>query len=259
MSFDLLIFERRKELQTSVDICEYLEQFTEYQEDTDYDSPNDSSAAIYRWAKKMFERFPPTNGPYAVTDAVAYATEESRKYFADYSIGKHAAYVAFAWSVSDEALAFARSIADEYGVGIYDPQSNDALFGKGIEILKYRTEGIEDVFCDWDNVERVVRSLDDPERGTSNRDNAFVTVWYERDGETTGCVQCTPNYSQPTFGEKLFGKKSAPIQSYTFEIVGDGCIFSKTVPDKEELLRHMKQFCVERRDFELSEFEKMEF
>lgn len=49
---------------------------------------------------------------------------------------------------------------DDYGVGLYNPQSNDAIYGKDIEIMKYKTESTDDVFCDWDNIVSSIKTLD---------------------------------------------------------------------------------------------------
>lgn len=99
------------------------------------------------------------NGEYAPPDEIAYASEESENHLTDYSLGEHGVYCAFSYKVSDEALEYVKSIADEYMVGVYDIQSNDAIFGKGIEILKYRTEHHDDTVCDWDNIEQSIDTL----------------------------------------------------------------------------------------------------
>ncbi len=84
---------------------------------------------------ESFEKFPPISGEYALPDEIAYATEDSENHLTDYSLGKNGVYCAFSYNVEDEALEFVKSIADEYGVGIYNPQSSDAIFCTGIDIL----------------------------------------------------------------------------------------------------------------------------
>lgn len=258
MSFDLFIFERRPALKTSVEIGKYLDEFLEDEEENSDDSPENSSPAIRHWAKKMFERFPPMNGPDAPSEDEIESNPDLENRLGEYSFGAHGAFVSLAFSVAEEAVHYLQSFADEFGVGIYDFQSDQPLFGKGIEQMKYRTEEGRDLGCDWEDVEASIRSMDDPERGRSNRDNAFVTVWFECDGETTACAQCTPNYEQPGLWRKLlFRRKTEP--SYFFEILKDDLIYQKELPTMEALVEEMKAFCTERREFDLSEFKEIIF
>lgn len=256
MSFDLFIFERRPALKTSVEIGKYLDEFLEDEEENSDDSPENSSPAIRHWAKKMFERFPPMNGPDAPSEDEIESNPDLENRLGEYSFGAHGAFVSFAFSVAEEAVHYLQSFADEVGVGIYDFQSDQPLFGKGIEQMKYRTEEGTDLNCDWEDVEASVRTMDDPERGRSNRSNAFVTVWFECDGEETACAQCTPNYPPTSFfGKLFFGHTTEP--SYFFEILKDDRIYQKELPTMEALVREMKAFCTERREFDFSEFEEI--
>ena len=77
MSFDLFVFEKREEIKTSLDVFAYQEEFTEYKENKDYESLDGCSDVISCWTKKMFEKFPPISGKYALPDEIAYATEDS--------------------------------------------------------------------------------------------------------------------------------------------------------------------------------------
>lgn len=95
MSFDLFVFERRENLKTSEDVVRFMEAFTRYEEEKDYDSLAGCSETISVWARKMFEKFPPMNGEYAPPDEEAFATEESGARMTDYSLGKHGVYCAF--------------------------------------------------------------------------------------------------------------------------------------------------------------------
>ena len=158
MSFDLFVFEKREEIKTSLDVFAYQEEFTEYKENKDYESLDGCSDVISCWTKKMFEKFPPISGKYALPDEIAYATEDSENHLTDYSLGKNGVYCAFSYNVEDEALEFVKSIADEYGVGIYNLQSNDAIFCKDIDILKCRTESTDDFECDWENIEHFIET-----------------------------------------------------------------------------------------------------
>ena len=258
MSFDLFIFERRKSIKTSLDVFSYQEEFTEYTEDKDYNSLNGCSDVISSWAKKMFEKFPPMNGEYAPPDEVAFASEESMKHLADYSFGRNGVYCAFSYLVAEEALEYIKSIADEHMVGVYDMQSNDAIFGKGIEILKYRTESHGDIIGDLDNIEGVIDTLDSIERGTTNRENAFITIWFETDGVESDFIQATPYYKSKGFFENIFQKnKSNDISGYFFEIVKDDAIYQTLLKDKNELKELVRAWCIDRKEPDINKYEKL--
>lgn len=55
MSLDLFIFEKREEIKTSLDVLSYLEEFSRYKEDKDYNSLEGCSPVITAWAKEMFK------------------------------------------------------------------------------------------------------------------------------------------------------------------------------------------------------------
>lgn len=258
MSFDLFFFERRNALKTSLDVFAYFDKFTEYDENRDYNSLDGCSDAVAEFAKKMFLKFPPMNGAYAPPDEIAYASEESESHLCDYSIGEHGIYCAFSYSVDEEALAYAKTLSDQSNIGIYNPQSNDAFYAKGLEILKCRTEQQSDMVCDRENVEHFLETLDDKERGTSNRDSAFLTLWFEKDGTEVPYIQCTPNYNTRGFLNRLFkGRDSAEISGYFFEIEKDGSLYQTLLQDKEALTKTIKEWCFERTEPDISDYQKI--
>lgn len=258
MSFDLFVFERRKSIKTSLDVFSYQEEFTEYTEDKDYNSLNGCSDIISSWAKKMFDKFPPMNGEYAPSDEIAYASEESENHITDYSLGKYGVYCAFSYSVAEEALEYIKSIADEYKVGFYDMQSNDTIFGTGIEILKYRTESHGDTMGDLDNIEGVIDTLDSIERGTTNRENAFITIWFETDGVESNNIQASPYYKSKGFFENIFHKnKSNDIFGYFFEIEKDNALYQTLIEDKNELKEMIRAWCIDRKEPDISNYKKL--
>ena len=223
MGFNVFIFERRENIKTSIDVNNYMKEFIKYGEEKDYNSLEGCSETIVKFAKKMFEKFPPISGEYALPDEIAYATEDSENHLTAYSLGKNGAYCAFSYNVEDEALEFVKSIADEYGVGIYNPQSSDAIFCKGIDILKCRTESTDDFKCDWENIENFIETFNDIDRVNENGGLTFITIWYETDGKQGNFIQCTPCYKNKGFFSSLFSKKiSNEIDSYIFEIEKNG-------------------------------------
>lgn len=58
MSFDLFIFERRKDIKTSLDVFNYYDEFIKYKENKDYNSLHGSSDIIVTWTKKCSKNFP---------------------------------------------------------------------------------------------------------------------------------------------------------------------------------------------------------
>lgn len=58
MSFDLFIFERRKDIKTSLDVFNYYDEFTKYKENKDYNSLRGCSDIIVTLAKKCSKNFP---------------------------------------------------------------------------------------------------------------------------------------------------------------------------------------------------------
>ena len=255
MSFDLFIFERRKNIKTSLDVFAYQEEFMEYNEDKDYDSLNGCSDIVSSLAKKMFEKFPPMNGEYAPPDEAAFASEDSENHLADYSLGKHGIYCAFSYHVAEEALEYVKSIAQEYEVGVYDMQSNDAIFGKGIEILKCRSESHGDTTCDLDNIEGLIDTLDSIERGTSNRESAFVTIWFEKDGVESNFIQFSPCYKAKGLLKSMFHKNiSNEISAYFFEIEKESVVYQTLIKDKSELKEQVRAWCIDRKEPDIGEY-----
>ncbi|MDO4792893.1 MAG: hypothetical protein Q3993_01830 [Filifactor alocis] len=257
MSFDLFIFERRESLRTSLDVCAYMEEFTEYEEDRDYGSPEGCSDTIIKWANKMFERFPPMDGEHALSDEIAFASEESEAHLTDYSFGENGVYCAFRWSVSEEALEYACSLVEELNVGVLNFQSSKGVYAPGIEVLRYRTEGEDEKMAYWQEIEKTIETIDSPKRGTSNRDNAFVVAWFSDDRVPEGreeYIQCTPNYPK----KSLFGfKKQEGIESYLFEVAKEGILYQTQVLSKKDLLELFRKWCIDREEIDISSYEKI--
>lgn len=137
MGFNLFIFERRENIKTSIDVDNYMKEFTKYEEEKDYNSLEGCSETIVKFAKKMFEKFPPMNGEHTSSDELTFTSKDSEAHLADYSLGKYGIFCAFPYSVADEAINYVISFVDEYKVGIYNPQSSEPIYPKDIEILKY--------------------------------------------------------------------------------------------------------------------------
>ncbi len=95
----------------------YQDQIT-WAEEHSYDDPGVASDNLKNWFMEMITTFPAINGPYADDDLDSdYAT--------DYSIGKDAIYVAFAWSVAEMAYEVTKDIAEKHNVGFFDVSTDD--------------------------------------------------------------------------------------------------------------------------------------
>ena len=121
MGFNVFIFERRENIKTSIDVNNYIKEFTKYEEEEDYNSLEGCSETIVKFAKKMFEKFPPVNGKHLHLDEIAFTSKNSETHLTDYSLGKYGVFCALDYSVADEAISYIISLADEYKIGVYNP------------------------------------------------------------------------------------------------------------------------------------------
>ena len=62
---------------------------------------------------------------------------------------------------------------------------------------KIRTECGNERVVVWEEIREELLSLDNSERGTSNREGAFVTMWFEQNGTDNEFMQCMPDYPKP--------------------------------------------------------------
>ena len=104
------------------------------------------------------------NGEYALSDEIAYASEDTENHLTDYSFGKNGVYCAFLYNVATEVLKFLKNTAEQYGMGVYNLATGE-IFCKNLDILKYSTESIGDTLWDWKTIENSIATLDNPERG----------------------------------------------------------------------------------------------
>lgn len=245
MSFDLFLFERREDLKTSHDVLKFYEEFTRYEEDRDYNSLEGCSPVIKACAERLFEKFPPLNIG-LIPENEPTAEEEAR--FADYSFGKNAAYCSFSFSAAKEALYFVSIYMDEMGIGLYDPQGEETYMGEGIAVLIGRTEKVNEAIFDWEAVEEKIKNLSGDE---------FITLWYRKDGgDVDDYIQMRPYYKKGGFLKKLFGKQEGTeIQGYGFEVAIDRQLYQTEVTDKEELLRLTKDWCLYRKNPDVSNYQ----
>ena len=104
----------------------------------------------------------------------------------------------------------------------------------------------------------MIDTLDSIERGTTNRENAFITIWFETDGVESTFVQATPSYkSKGFFKNILYKNKSNDISGYFFEIEKDGALYQTLIKDKNELKEMVRAWCIDRKEPNISKYKKL--
>lgn len=198
----------------------------------------------------MFEKFPPMNGEYALSDEIAYASENTENHLTDYSFGENGVYCAFA----TEVLKFLKNT----GIGVYNLATGE-IFCKNLDILKYSTESIGDTLYDWKTIENSIATLDNPERGIIKDQFTFITLWFENDNTASesNYIQCIPNYVPNGLFARLFNKDASHnISGYFFEIAKDDALYQTLVQDKNELKILIKNWCIERKELDINTYKK---
>lgn len=125
MSYDLMVFEKTQAPVEKEAFMEWYDKQTEWSEPHGYQSSAHTSAALQQWYNDIIIQFPNMN---AVDDELLDEDEDEDDEFesrlSDYSIGYHCIYVAFAWSVEEEAYKVVRELAEKHGVGFFDVSGN---------------------------------------------------------------------------------------------------------------------------------------
>ena len=249
MSYDLAIFEPEKAPKVYGEFLDWLSIQTQWNEDRDYNALAGTAPRLAAWFMEAKEQFPPLNGEHRLPDEEAFANAVTERRLTDYSIGSDIIYAAIGWSVAEEADKHMTRLAQAHGVGIYNPQTGEVQ-SSGMVLCKLRTERYDDKIAVWEHIEREVQSLDAPERGTSHRDNAFITLFFTGNGTDDEFMQCMPNYPKPQgVFKKLFGGGAAPaaIEGYTVESGNGKKIYEKQVAGKAELEKILSDYYKTRR------------
>lgn len=250
MSFDLMVFEKTRAPRFYEDFLNWTSEQTDWKEERDYNSINGTSSQLTAWFMEIKKKFPPLNGPYMLSDEEAFASKKIESHLTDYSIGSNIIYAAFGWSVADEACEATKKLAAKHGVGFFNPQTAE-VYCDGMIQCKIRTECGGEKAVTWEQIERELLSLDNPERGTSNREGAFITIWFEQNGTDNEFMQCMPDYPKPEgFLKKLFGSSkgsAAGISSYTVEIGTGEKIYTSQADTKEQVVQIFHKYYLSRK------------
>ena len=248
MSYDLMLFDESKAPKFYGDFLEWMSEKTQWKEDRDYNSTNGTSPQLVSWFMETKEMFPPLNGEYSLSDGEAFANAEIENHLTDYSIGSDMIYAAVGWSVAEEADRLMSQLAGKHGLGLYNPQTGE-MHSDTMVLCKIRTESHDDRIVVWEHIEEAIQTLDDPARGTTYRDAAFMTMFFERNNTDGEFMQCMPVYPKPQgFFKKLSGASTnTPITEYTVEVCTKEKIYEKRVTGKEQLMKIMHDYYKHRR------------
>lgn len=126
MSYDLMVFERKKAPVKYKDFLDWYGKESEWTEDHNYDDPVVSSSALQEWYREMIQTFPAMNGPDAPSDEELNEDEDLELHLTDYCIGSNVIYAGFSWSLMDEAYELTKRLAQKHGVGFFDVSGKDA-------------------------------------------------------------------------------------------------------------------------------------
>ena len=125
MSYDLMVFEKSKAPTSKKEFILWYEKQVEWSEEHDYKTISVSSPALQNWFMEMKNTFPPMDGEYAPAPDLLDEDENLESHTVDYCIGRDVIYVAFAWSVADEAYKLMRSLAQKHNVGFFDVSTDN--------------------------------------------------------------------------------------------------------------------------------------
>lgn len=124
MSYDLMVFDQNKAPKTKAKFMKWYQKQIEWSEDHNYQSIDITSTNLRNWFLEMIKTFPSMNGTFAPDDIMLEQKENAELYLSDYSIGYHIIYVAFSWSLVEEAYNLVRKLAKKYDIGFFDVSSS---------------------------------------------------------------------------------------------------------------------------------------
>lgn len=124
MSYDLLVFDPADAPKGRKHFLEWFARTTDWSDGHEYADPNATTPGLRAWYEDIRKSFRNMNGPGAPTDAeLDVAGVEDR--LAGYTIGHHAIYADFRWTVAEEAYSDVRRLAVVHKVGFYDVSGDE--------------------------------------------------------------------------------------------------------------------------------------
>jgi len=121
MSYDLAVFDPRKELRDRGEFENWYDERTEWEDDLDFNEPSNATPALQAWFHEMRLTFKPMNGPLAPEEPGSTAGE----LIADYTICTDLIYVAFSWGDVEKAYELCLELARKHQVGFLDASGEE--------------------------------------------------------------------------------------------------------------------------------------
>lgn len=121
MSFDLVIFDNEKDIDSEEKFMEWYEAFTRWDAGLDYDMvANLSNKQMISFFEELIQSYPPLDGPLSPSDELLDERPDLEDKLTSYSIGTDMIYSAFAWSEADEAYSLVKKLAHKHHVGFFN-------------------------------------------------------------------------------------------------------------------------------------------
>lgn len=133
-----MVFRKESAPKKYDDFLNWYDKQIAWTEDHSYDDPANTSPELRNWFMDMIKTFPALNGPFASEDV-------DSEYVSDYSIGLDVIYVAFPWSVADEAYRTVTNLAIKHSVGFFNVsgEEGELMFPGKDEITVMKKPGGE--------------------------------------------------------------------------------------------------------------------
>jgi hypothetical protein len=124
MSYDLMVFQPDVAPRTRDAFMGWYNDQTQWSEGHSYDDPAITSNNLRSWFMEMIDSYPALNGPFAKEE------DEDNDFVTDYSVGRDVIYVAFPWSLAEQAYDKMKALAQKHKVGFFDASADqgDILF-----------------------------------------------------------------------------------------------------------------------------------
>jgi hypothetical protein len=115
LSYDLMVFDPDA---APTDRDAFLAWVDSQSDDVELFDPTRSEFStrnLRLWLEEMLKTFPAMNGPYVTADQ-----DGDDLHVTDYDISRTNIYACFAWPLAEESYLAVMSLAEKYGIGVYD-------------------------------------------------------------------------------------------------------------------------------------------
>ena len=127
MGFDLVLYNKKAAPADIGAFQEWMDSITDWNEDLDYNNPDNAMPELKAAFMEIIKEFPPMNGPLAPSDDKIDEDPDLESRLVDYSIAKDLIYASIAFSVAVDAGMTFFEVAEEHGLGVFDPQAGEFL------------------------------------------------------------------------------------------------------------------------------------